>query len=458
MVSPFARRARAGAGTVRLVAAAVVLQLSAGLLAAAVVEEPPVRVADTAAARARSVPQAPVESSAGSEVQRAGAVERLLQARSAAVLGRDRDAFLATVDPRARALRQRQAALFDALAQVPLGSWEYVLDAGSGRPADTRLDQRYGRGQWWAPDVALSYTLAGFDERPVLADHHLTFVRTGGRWLLGSDDDFAEVGLATPRALWDRGPVVAVRERGVLVLGHPDLLRLLRNVAALTADAIPRVTAVWGPWSQRAVVVVPSDGEELADLLATDGDLSQIAAVATAELRGGTDDYDPAGDRVLVNPETFPRLGQLGRRVVLTHEITHVATRRASGPAVPAWLAEGLADYVGYQDVDVPLAVSARDLRRQVRAGKVPTALPSDADFDGASAGLAEAYEGSWLAVRLLAERYGEDRMLRLYRTVGAARGTTAEVALEAALRDQLGTSTARLTADWRAALQQQLG
>ncbi len=455
LLAPRSRSARTA-----VVAGAVVLQLVAGLVAATVVDDATTTAPAGSTTRARSVPQAGDVGDAvrDAEEQRAAAVSRLLDTRAAAVLGRDRDAFLATVDPRAAAFRARQAALFDALAQVPLGTWEYALGAGTGQPPDSQLDTRYGREQWWAPDVSLSYTLAGFDERPVIADHHLTFVRTSGRWLLGADDDFAAVGLATPRALWDRGPVVAVRAKGVLVLGHADTPKLLRNVAAVAADAIPRVTAVWGAWSQRAVVVVPSSGDEMSELLGSTGDLSQIAAVATAELRGGTDEYDPAGDRILVNPQTFPKLGQLGRRVVLTHEITHVATRRASGPAVPAWLAEGFADYIGYLDVDVPLAVSARDLRRDVRAGKAPTALPVENDFDGANEGLPAAYEAAWLAVRLLAREHGRAGLLELYRAVGASRGVPSAQAVETALREQLGTSTDELTADWRAYLQQQLG
>jgi hypothetical protein len=384
-------------------------------------------------------------------------VEQLLQDRARAVLTRDRAAFLATVDPSAAELVARQAATFDALAEVPLGTWAYDLDAGSAAPPDDRLDRRYGRGSWWAPSVALRYALADFDERPVVVDHHLTFVLRQGRWLLGADDDFALQGRATPRAIWDRGPVVAVRGDGVLVLGHPGQRPLLDQVAELAAAAVPRVTAVWGPWRERVVVLVPDDTQELAGLLDSSADLSRIAAVATAELRGGEGEYDPAGDRVLVNPETFVGLGGTGRQVVLTHEVTHVATRDASGPAVPGWLAEGLADLVGYTGVDLPLSVTAADLAREVRDGRTPAALPVDADFEGGSPRLSQAYQGAWLAVRLLDERHGRPALLRFYRAVGARRGVPSATAVEDALRAELGTTTAALTAEWRASLQSRL-
>ena len=438
-------------------ASALALQLTAALGAVALVDRPSPRPGPEATARARVAPAG--EAQAQAQAVREQQVRQLLAERGGALLRRDRSAFLAGVDPAAQDLRRRQAALFDALEEVPLGIWRYALDASSERPPDTLLDRAYGRGRWWAPGVTLEYGLAGFDERPTVAVHHLTFVQRGGRWLLAADDDFAEVGLATPRALWDRGPVVTERVDDVLVLGRPSARRLLRNVATLTAAAVPRVDDVWGrDWRRGAVVVVPTSAGEMRELLGAGNDLSQIAAVATAELTGSAGEFAPTGDRIVVNPDTFSRLGQLGRRVVLTHELTHVATRRATGPAVPAWLAEGFADYIGYQGVDLPLGLSARELQRDVREGRLPTVLPRDGDFDGGNASLAQAYEGSWLAVRLIAQQYGQDALLRFYRRVGAQRDLDAAEAVDRALRTELGTSTPALTRAWRDALQRDLG
>jgi hypothetical protein len=459
------RLPQAGPRTTRLVAVALALQLVAGLGAVLLVEQPVDAPVAPAASRARIAPPAATSNllDPGGLQARAAreiAVRQLLADRAGALLRRDKDSFLAVVDPMATALLGRQEALFDALEEVPLQTWRYRLDITTQRPSDRVLDRRYGRDRWWAPDVALEYALEGYDDRPTVAEHHLTFVKRDGRWLLGADDDFESIGLGTPRALWDRGPVVAERVGDVLVLGRPGARRLLRNVASLTGAAVPRVDAVWGTaWRRGAVVLVPTSGEEMSDLLGSDTDLSKIAAVATAELGGGSGEFDPSGDRILVNPDTFGRLGQLGRRVVLTHELTHVATRRATGPAVPAWLAEGLADYVAYRDIDLPLALSARELRADVRAGRLPAALPADGDFDGGNDALAQAYEQAWLAVRLLADVHGQDALLRFYRVVGARRGgALPATAVEEALQAELGTTTAQLVEDWRASLQRDLG
>ena len=458
---PF-RLTPAGPRTTRLVALALAVDLLAGLGAVALIDRPAAPTSRDSTARARVAPDvSPIDPDGlQARAERERAVRQLLADRAGAIVRRDKRSFLAVVDPAASDLRARQSALFDALEEVPLQVWRYRLDVTTERPADAVLDRTYGRDRWWAPDVALEYAIAGFDERPTAAEHHLTFVKRDGRWLLGADDDFEAVGLPTPRALWDRGPVVSERVGDVLVLGRPTARGLLRNVASLTAAAVPQVDAVWGSgWRRGAVVLVPTSGGEMSELLGSDGDLSQIAAVATAELSGGADEFDPSGDRILVNPDTFNRLGQLGRRVVLTHELSHVATRRATGPAVPAWLAEGFADYIGYRDVDLPLALSARELRKDVRAGRLPAALPQDGDFQGGNVSLAQAYEQSWLAVRLLAEQHGEAGLLRFYRAVGARRGgVKAADAVEEALRAELGTSTAALTKAWRSSLQRDLG
>lgn len=452
---------------VPLVAAALLQVVTVLVAVGVLLHDEPRSVPSAAPVSARAVPGAdaalpPALAAAarGGQEQvsrRAVAVEALLAARESALRSGDREAFLAGVDPGSPELRRREAQAFEALRSVPLASWTYRLDPGSSSPPDDRLDRRYGRGTWWAPRVTLSYALDGFDERPVVLDLHLTFRSRGSGWYLAADDDFALQGRPTPRGFWDRGPVVAVRAPGVLVLGRPGAEGLLQEVAAVTAAAVPRVTAVWGPWAERVVVLVPRDEQEMGSLLGG-ADLSRIAAVATAELRGGKDSYDPTGQRVLVNPDAFHDLGQLARRVVLTHEVTHVAARAASGPAVPGWLAEGFADHVAYSDEGLSPRTVARRLAEEVRAGRVPEALPSDREFDGGSPRLTQAYESAWLAVRVLARQHGDEGLLRLYRSVGAAREVSAEQAVERSLQRELGTTTAQLTADWRAALVQQLG
>ena len=447
----------ASPAAVRVLAAAIVLQLLAGLVGAAVVSTMP-SVPERSADRARAVPVEP-SPTPDREALRERAVRDLLETRAAAVLARDRAAFLSVVDPTATAFLERQGRLFDALADVPLSAWYYDLDTRAEQGPNGELDRRHGAGRWWAPELALRYALTDVDRDPAYERHVLTFVERGGRWLLASDDDFAGTGGRTARSLWDTGPVIAVRGRSSLVLVRPDDRRLLTRLARATDSAVPRVNRVWGDdWQQAVAVLVPGSQSELAELLAKPGELSQIAAVATAELIDQSGRTTAVGDRIILNPPNFEGLGPVGRQVVLTHEVTHVATRQASGGAMPAWLVEGFADYVGYLEADVAVSVAARELRADVRAGRLPAALPADRDFRGDNPALAQAYEASWLAVVLLAEMYGEPAMLRFYRAVGASEAPTTAAALDRAFAEVLGTETAAFTAAWRDLLQRRLG
>jgi hypothetical protein len=375
---------------------------------------------------------------------RTAAVRAVLEERAKAIATRDRDRWLGTVDPDATVFRDRQARLFDNLQGVPVQDWHYDLDPLSAKPPNAHLDVTRGPG-WWAPGVTLRYRLAGFDTAPTAEPQHLTFVPRDGRWYLAADDDFTD---KTARGLWDGGPVVVVRGTSTLVLGHRGSRRLMRTIADGIDAAVPRVTKVWGTgWARKVVVLVPSSQDELEGLVGGSGDYSRIAALATAELTG----THAVGDRILVNPPNFAKLGSLGRRVVLTHEVTHVATRSATAPGTPTWLVEGFADYVGYVGVQLPYRVSAQELRAEVRRGRLPKQLPADSDFAGSNADLAQVYEQAWLAATLLGRTYGEQALVRFYKEVGGGRTT------DAAFRALLGTDTAAFTRAWRRDLQLRL-
>ncbi|HET7531229.1 MAG TPA: hypothetical protein VFJ98_09750 [Mycobacteriales bacterium] len=377
------------------------------------------------------------------------ALRALLARRGHAVLHHDRAEWLATVDPARPAFRRQQAATFDNMRDVPFSSWRYTFD-----PAHAQLHYadvpRY-RVPYWAPETfALHYQLRGFDKEPTNLPQYPTFVRRAGRWYLTSLTDFAQEGMTSSRELWDYGPVAVVRRPRVLVLGHPSASSTMQVLAGEAEADIPRVTAVWGShWSQRIVLLVPSTQRELARVVDDFGDLDHIAAVATAEVQTHSGHPDPVGDRVGINPDNWPKLSPLGRQIVLAHEFTHVATRAVTGGAMPTWLAEGFADYVGYLDSGVPTAFAAQELATDVRAGHVPRRLPPDEQFDGASKRLAQAYEAAWMACRLIASRYGQGALVRLYRAVGTSTDNS-KVAVDEAMARVLHISTTRFVREWR--------
>ncbi|MFI6511396.1 hypothetical protein ACIBCT_27630 [Streptosporangium sp. NPDC050855] len=228
-----------------------------------------------------------------------------------------------------------------------------------------------------------------------------------------------------PAGLWPDGATV-VRGRHSVVVGHRVPHAALRDLAA-TADRARRTVAeIWGP--VRALVLHPATDAEAA-ALAGAGSTRGLAALATA-------------DRVIVLPSGYARLTATGRDVVITHELTHVATGATRGGRVPMWLSEGFADYAGYRDAGIAVRTVAAELAAEVRAGTLPARLPGPADFAPGAPRLAQAYEEAWLACRLVAERFGEKALVRLY---GSDVGST------------LGLSAAEFTRAWREYLRREL-
>ncbi|MFJ4638827.1 hypothetical protein ACIP69_24860 [Streptomyces hygroscopicus] len=379
------------------------------------------------------------------------AVQRMLDRRAAAVRGRDAEAFLATVDRGSVGYRAEQRRVFRQMSAVPLRSWTYrLVRTGGFQPARVA-------GRRLAAQVELRYRLQGYDTAPVVSAQYLTLAERGGRWYVASDDGVVD-GKRGIEQLWDQGTVDVVRGAHSLVLGVGQDRRLLRAVADTADRAVPALDRVWPhEWAGRVVVEVPASLDRMAALLGASADgYRGIAAVTTGEV-GGTGDEAPA-DRVIVNPEAYQVLGDFGRRVVVTHETAHVATRAVTTPATPLWLSEGFADWVGYRTPGRTPRQVAPELAEAVAAGRLPAGLPRDDDFRFGSDpdSLSRAYEQGWLACRLIADRWGEKKLVAFYRTVGRAPERSG--AVESALAKVVGVSLTEFTALWRKYVASELG
>ncbi|MBT3150972.1 hypothetical protein HTV45_08730 [Streptomyces sp. CHD11] len=355
-------------------------------------------------------------------------VQSLLDRRAEAVLDRDAAAFAGT----------GTRAGFDNLRAVPLADWSYRV---------TALDRT---GDSATASADLSYRVEGHDRSPVVTARSLSLSRDrDGDWSVDSDRPARTSG----QQLWDQGPARAVRGERSLVLGVGQPAGKLRDYAELADRAVPAVSDAWGPrWTRRVVVIVPGSLEGMAGLLGSPAaSYRGIAAVTTGAT--GTDGRAPA-DRVIVNPDAFGLLGAPGRQIVLTHETAHVATRAHTSASTPLWLSEGFADWVGYRGGDRAPAAIAPELAHAVGRGEVPGALPEDEDFgfSGDADGLARAYEGGWLACRMIADHWGEEHLRAFYRTVGAH--PSRDGAVEHALTKVLDTTPEAFTLQWHDYLQ----
>jgi hypothetical protein len=385
----------------------------------------------------------------------------LLDRRAAAVRNHDRAAYLATIDPLApAAFRDGQAAGYDNAARIPFASWTYevVTPDAFTLPADRRT--ALAADSVFTAQVDLLYRIADFDNAPVRSAQYLTFVRRDGAWYVAADTDGAVNGLQGAVQVWDLGPVNVLRAKTGIVLGiagDDELKGYQKDIET----AVPDVAKVWGrEWAGKAVLIVPRDQAQMARLLGAEPQkYARIAAVTTGE-RGASVDA-AAADRVIVNPDAFRDLGAVERRVVMTHEITHVASRAYTRNWTPTWLSEGFADYVGYLESGQTIRTAAPELRRDVRDGRIPQSLPSDEQFETTHDALPQAYEMGWLACRMIAERWGQAKLVAFYRAVGEAPAQgvqpTQESRLASAFVSVLGVSPADFTRNWTAYIEAQV-
>ncbi|MFJ3642106.1 hypothetical protein ACIPRD_20430 [Streptomyces sp. NPDC090108] len=358
-------------------------------------------------------------------------VQRVLDRRSAALLRHDEKAYDTT----------GAAAEYTRLRALPLASWTY------------RVTALHRSGPGATADAELRYRIAGYDRAPIGVRRVLTLGRAAdGTWYVAADRPARDAG----QQLWDQGGVTAVRGTHSLVLGTGQGAAALRAYAGLADRAVPAVSGAWGTdWSRRVVVLVPRSLKDMGGLLGSSAaDYRGIAAVTTGEAGGSG--RAPA-DRVVVNPEAYAVLGDLGKQVVLTHETTHVATRAHTTAATPLWLSEGYADWIGYLGTGRTPAEAAPELARAVKDGHAPAALPTDKDFGFTSdpTRLAQAYESGWLACRMIAGHWGDARLGAFYRAVGDHAGRPG--ALENALARTLHTTPAAFTDRWHAYLRAEL-
>lgn len=400
-------------------------------------------------------PRRPAAGPSGEEAPDAKARDRaireVLDRRAAAVLARDRAAFLADVDRTDPEFVAAQEQLFDNLEQVRFLSWRYET---VGRDYDRPdLADTYDR-PYHLPALLLHYRLAGFDAAPVARPQVLTFVRAaGGRWLVASDSDadadLPETGHADP---WDRRPIVVGEGRHALVLADAEDRRRLDRLVAVSDRAVRRVAQMWpSGWRRRVVVVAVRDQTLIETYFRTALQSSEnVAAVAVpafdvvpgwSEPGSGTAGADVQRSRVILNPRFFDA-GDEGNVDLLTHEVAHVATQGRTWAGAPTWLVEGAAEYTAYRHLR-PFSVRLPPaLRREVAAGSVD--LPT---YDFYARDVEAHYLAGFLACAYVADRYGEATLRELYgRLARTEREIDTLARQDEVVRQTLGISVARLS------------
>ncbi|MCZ3388860.1 MAG: hypothetical protein LH645_06965 [Actinomycetia bacterium] len=250
---------------------------------------------------------------------------------------------------------------------------------------------------------------------------------------------------ASGRDLWDHEPVDVTENGQTLVMARRGDLRL-PGLGTLAEQARREVADFWSArWPQTTVVVLPSTPRLLDPLAGLESGSDQVAVTLWA-----TGSEGPV-IRVLMNPTVYDQMPTLARKIVLRHEITHVAQNALPRDGVPTWLKEGLADYVSYRGSGIPDSFVGAQLLAKVRATGVPEDLPDDSEFDldRASADRRVAYQSGWAFCQMVADAYGDDRLVPFYAAVARGEGSTDE-RLNDAADEVLGTTFDDLRVQWQ--------
>jgi hypothetical protein len=290
-------------------------------------------------------------------------VKAALAVRARAVLDGDRAAFMGVVDDARPAAVAAQRTAWQNTRQLDFERLSYTYD-GVVEP-DTPLSTPSFLAQ-----VTTTYQLRGFDTSPIQVDDGFTFVKNHGRWQLagmnGADSQFNSATLPVP---WEGAAISTYGDSSYLAIVDRGRGDLGRHIVALCHAASAASAALLGTTEEvPTVVLATSHARGFKRFTGPD------ALAVTYPLK--TVDGRESGWRLVLNPAYVDRV--VDDPVVLTHELTHLATQTYL-PYLPAWLAEGTAEYVGWH-AHGGLAAQA-GARGYSSARVLPGLLPISSNF-----------------------------------------------------------------------------
>jgi hypothetical protein len=388
--------------------------------------------------------------------ERDDAIRALFDSRAQAVRAHDRAKFLAGLDPQAKDFRAHQSTVFDSLGKLSFADWTYSPKDGESYSVTSIDYQKYkGVDDLWLPVLILRYRLKDFDVAPVGRRVVYTVVRRGSHWYIANDADLENLtssGTSVRVDPWENGPIVVAHSKHGIVIGHPDDAKAVAGIQREVESAVAHVTSFVGKaWGEKVVVVLPADHDELNRVLEDPQVPFDFAAIARplSTLPGDDSFRDFAGSRVVINPDGF-KVGRPFTRILIRHEITHVALFDRTGPLSPKWLIEGIAEYVGNAGAPYPPARLGADLGELIDKSGVPDHLPSDSDF-GLINDAGVGYNSGWLLCRYIASKYGRAKLFALYDEMGNLDGLSSPgTKLDNALSKVLHVTEAGLLRAWK--------
>jgi hypothetical protein len=364
---------------------------------------------------------------------------------------KDHDAALLNATVGEELIEGERAAL-EAARDVTFASFEITpFTQYSGDLASKRIKDRY-RGKQVATYHVVEESRIGAETDTYEEDGAFTFLREEGRggydgWRLVSKSDLDVLGFFSPYHLWDEDKVSIVKSERFILLTHPSTVDVLRPVLDVAEEAYDRMAAFW-PQEQddRYVIIAPSTTAELGRILHETVDLGKFVAFVAAGADRSTG-WEPTGPRMFVHLSHLTNYGRAGQLEIIAHELIHAVTREVSGPQIPTWVEEGLANFGGGE--------GGRPSRASI--GPTPDTFPSNDRFvTGPVQGIQAVYDQAQVAIETLDSVKGRREVAEFYIELGSRRvvpGTH-----EYHVRDAIARSTGWSMEAWVDAWRKRLG
>ncbi len=349
------------------------------------------------------------------------------------------------------AFRTAQLRSVRNAAEVPFRVYDVSAETHySGNLASLRVRNLYPGKQVAAYEVTIR-TAFDIEDKTSVGDGAFTFIRDKPNpndaydgWRLVSDSDMDVLAFFTSSYLWDDGSVSILRSPHFLVLAHPDVVPTLRSVTNVCEEALARATKFWPlPVRAKYALIIPTTTEELGGIVHDTADLADFVAFVSSGI-DETNGWEPGAPRVYIHLEHFRVYNTAGQVGILAHEFNHAITRPVTGPHVPTWVDEGMANVSG----GLP-AYNAK-------SGNLPTAFPTDDQFvTGSLDDIVRNYDQAQVAIQVLIDHKGRAALARFYDKLGSERIVpgTDKYYLAQVVGDTLGWTLDQWVAEWRKAL-----
>jgi hypothetical protein len=366
-------------------------------------------------------------------------VQALFDKYAAALVAKDRDAFLSLIDDRDPAFMQRQIELFDNVLEIPYDRYKIEITSRSELDADNIIAK---------VEIASTYR-GSFGGFPYADRAAFYLTKSQSAWSLAGDATEAALGKPRDARLEDFAPVNVFQSDRVLVFHHASTADIAARVTTLADAALPRLEAAVPGLSLPQVPITIFDSKEQIDL-AFPGKWAEWTGGASRPLGNDADE----GGEIVIDAQTFARVdgyepGYNPR--MIGHELAHVALFPISTQRTPPFLVEGLADFVGGRN---PLIL----LKERIAGGGEINPSLSDLYQQGGFSSLLStesatlAYEQADTAVAFLEERYGSGTTLSLIREFDRRRreDLPQDQLVDAVFTTVLGVGWADFERQWR--------